>query len=67
MRPAMSTSEAYRANAAAERAAAAKTNLPNRKAMHERSAMTWEAMAQGVEETAERASVNLAAKIAAAR
>jgi hypothetical protein len=67
MRPAMSTSEVYRANAAAEREAAAKTNLPNRKAMHERSAMTWEAMAQGVEETAERASVNLAAKMAAAR
>jgi hypothetical protein len=67
MRPAMTTSEAFRANAAAERAAAAKTNLPNRKAMHERSAMTWDAMAQGVEETAERASVNLAAKTAAAR
>ena len=51
----MTLSETYRAHAAAERAAAAKTNLPNRRAMHERSAMTWEGMAQGVEETAERA------------
>lgn len=60
----MTLSETYRAHAAAERAAAAKTNLPNRRAMHERSAMTWEGMALGVEETAERALVNLAAKAA---
>jgi hypothetical protein len=54
--------ETYRAHAAAERAAAANTNLPNRRAMHERSAMTWEAMAESVSATAERALVNEAAK-----
>jgi hypothetical protein len=60
----MTASETYRAHAAAERAAAEKTNLPNRRAMHERSASTWEGMAQAVEETAERALVNQAAKAA---
>ena len=61
----MDASETYRRNAAAERAAAAKTNLPNRREMHERSAMVWEEMAQGLEETAQRALVNAAAKAAA--
>jgi len=60
----MSLSETYRANAAVERAAAAKTNLPNRKAMHERSALTWETMAMSAEDTVERSAVNAAAKAA---
>jgi hypothetical protein len=58
----MTPIETYRANAAAERAAAAKTNLPNRRAMHERSAQTWETMALSAEETIGRAMVNQAAK-----
>jgi hypothetical protein len=44
----MSLMETYLANAQAQRDAAEKTPLPNRKAMHERSAETWEAMARGV-------------------
>jgi hypothetical protein len=58
----MTNIETYRANAAAERAAAAKTTLPNRRAMHERSAETWEAMAANAEDTMGRALVNQAAK-----
>ncbi|MDB5582367.1 MAG: hypothetical protein JWR80_7543 [Bradyrhizobium sp.] len=61
----MSIIETYRANAAAQRAAAEKTNLPNRRDMHERSAETWEVMARAVEETAGRAAVNQAAKASA--
>jgi hypothetical protein len=57
--------ETYLANAQAQRDAAAKTSLPNRKAMHERSAEKWEAMAQSVSDTATRAAINLAAKSAA--
>jgi hypothetical protein len=60
----MTQSEAYRARAAEERAAAAKTSLPNRRAMHERSAEVWEEMARGLEDTAERAVVNAATKAA---
>jgi hypothetical protein len=58
----MSIIETYRANAAAQRAAAANTNLPNRREMHERSARTWEIMATSAEETVGRALVNQAAK-----
>lgn len=58
----MTPIETYRANAAAQRAAAAATDLPNRREMHERSAFTWETMAQAAEETMGRAAVNLAAK-----
>ena len=58
----MTTTETYRANAAAQRAAAEKTNLPNRRAMHERSAFTWETMARAAEDTQGRAAVNQAAK-----
>jgi hypothetical protein len=58
----MSTIETYLANAATQRAAAEKSNLPNRREMHERSAVTWETMARAVEETQGRAAVNLAAK-----
>ncbi len=54
----------YRANAAAQRDAAAKTNLPNRREMHERSAMAWDAMAEAAEDTVAKAAVNLAAKVA---
>jgi hypothetical protein len=60
----MTTIETYRANAAAQRAAAAATTLPNRRAMHERSAETWETMALSAEDTIGRAQVNLAAKTA---
>ncbi len=58
----MTNIEIYRANAAAQRAAADKTNLPNRREMHERSALTWEAMADSAADTVARASVNEAAK-----
>ena len=61
----MTVIETYRANAAAQRAAAANTNLPNRRDMHERSAYTWETMARSAEETMGRAAVNHAAKTAA--
>jgi hypothetical protein len=61
-RPSMTNIEIYRANAAAQRAAALATDLPNRKAMHERSAESWEAMAASAADTMERASVNEAAK-----
>lgn len=62
----MTVIETYRANAAAQRVAAATTNLPNRREMHERSAYTWENMARSAEETLGRAAVNLAAKTSAA-
>jgi hypothetical protein len=60
----MSPYEIYTAHAKAQREAAAKTSLPNRKMMHERSAEAWELMAKGVEDTAIRAAINLAAKSA---
>ncbi|HWL46792.1 MAG TPA: hypothetical protein VNQ31_03670 [Sphingomonadaceae bacterium] len=63
-RAAMTPVETYRANAAAQRAAALSTNLPNRRAMHERSAQAWDAMADNAEDTAGRALVNEAAKAA---
>lgn len=58
----MSNLEIFRANAAAQRAAADLTNLPNRRAMHERSAESWEAMANAAADTIARAGVNEAAK-----
>jgi hypothetical protein len=63
----MSLIETYLANAQAQRDAAAKTPLPNRKTLHERSAEPWEVMARGVCDTASRAAINLAAKAAAIR
>ncbi|MET3759924.1 hypothetical protein [Sphingomonas sp. UYEF23] len=60
----MTPSETYRANAAAQREAAQKTTLTNRREMHERSAYAWEAMAEANEATAARAVVNAAAKLA---
>ncbi|MBW8911003.1 MAG: hypothetical protein JF564_03725 [Sphingomonas sp.] len=58
----MTNIDLYRANAAAQRLAAANTNLPNRRAMHERSAESWEAMAASAADTIARATVNEAAK-----
>jgi hypothetical protein len=60
----MMTAENYRALAAAQRDAAANTDLLNRRIMHERSAMSWEAMAESAEDTIERSIVNAAAKAA---
>jgi hypothetical protein len=60
----MTLLETYRANAAAERRAAEVTNLPNRRAMHERSAITWEEMAANAEALIELTQVNMAAKAA---
>jgi DNA-binding transcriptional regulator YhcF (GntR family) len=62
----MTTIETYLANAAAQRAAAENTALPNRREMHERSAVTWETMARAAEDTLGRAAVNPAAKVSAA-
>jgi len=56
------SSKIYLAYAARERAEASKTPLPNRRAMHERSAEVWEEMARNVEATAVMAEVNLQAK-----
>ncbi|HEX7820569.1 MAG TPA: hypothetical protein VF463_08115 [Sphingobium sp.] len=58
----MSLLDTYLANAKAQRDAAAITDLPNRKAMHERSAEAWEEMARDAQITATRAAINLAAK-----
>ena len=60
----MTNIEAYRANAASERAAAAKTDLPNKRAMHERSAQAWETMITSAEDTAALTLANEAAKSA---
>jgi hypothetical protein len=60
----MTTAETYRALAAAQRDAAAKTDLLNRRIMHERSAVSWDAMAEAAEDTVERTLVNGAAKAA---
>ncbi len=56
--------ELFRSQAAAQRRAAAQTDLPNRRAMHERSAAIWEQMALSAEDTAERARINARAKSA---
>jgi hypothetical protein len=58
----MSPAETYRANAAVQRQAAAKTNLQNRREMHERSAEAWEVMAAANDDTVAKAAVNAAAK-----
>ena len=52
----------YRSHAATQRQAAAETDLPNRREMHERSAAVWEQMARSAEDTAQRARVNKLAK-----
>jgi len=61
----MTQYEVYLANAEAQRAAAQSTPLANRRAMHLRSAETWETMAATIRDTAARALVNEAAKAAA--
>ncbi len=60
--PGMSLLDTYLANALMHRQSAAKADLPNRRAMHERSAEAWEEMARDAEITALRAAINLAAK-----
>ena len=60
----MTAAETYRANAAEQLALAAKSELANRRAMHERSAALWIEMAQSAEQTADRTAVNVAAKAA---
>lgn len=61
---AMTAAETYRANAAEQLALATKSDLANRRAMHERSAASWTAMAESAEQTADRTAVNVAAKAA---
>ncbi|MBA2934504.1 hypothetical protein HZF05_10385 [Sphingomonas sp. CGMCC 1.13654] len=58
----MSNAEQYRAQAAAQRALAEKSDLANRRAMHERSAIMWDEMAASAEDTIERALVNAASR-----
>jgi hypothetical protein len=60
----MTPSETYRSYAAAQRKAALESNLANRRAMHQRSAETWETMADAAEEVVALAAVNAAAKAA---
>jgi hypothetical protein len=59
----MTPAETFRANAAVQREAAAKTNLQNRRDMHERSAAAWEVMAEANDDTIARTAVNAAAKL----
>lgn len=58
----MNLAQIYRANAAHEHATAAKTDLPNRREVHERSARRWEAMALQIEDTVALSMANHAAK-----
>ena len=58
----MSLAETYLANARAQLNAAATATLPNRRAMYERAAETWETMARSIRDTEVRAATNLAAK-----
>jgi hypothetical protein len=60
----MDIAAAHRARAAAERAKATATNLPNQRLMYERAAEAWDMMALQIEETAGRAIVNAEAKAA---
>jgi hypothetical protein len=59
----MTNADQYRAQAAAQRTLAAKTDLPNRRLMHERSALMWDEMAQSAQDNLERTLVNAAAKL----
>lgn len=58
----MTNAEQYRAQAANQRTLAAKSDLANRRLMHERSATMWDEMAQSAEDTIERSLINAAAK-----
>jgi hypothetical protein len=62
----MTNAEQYRAHAVAQRHLAAQSDLPNRRLMHERSAMMWDEMARSAEDMIERTLVNAAAKSAKA-
>jgi hypothetical protein len=55
---------AYRAKAEEQRAAASQETLPNRREMHEQSAILWDRLAQEIEDT-ERLSIDNAAANAA--
>ena len=59
----MSNAEQYCAQAA-QRALAEKSDLANRRFLHERSAMMWDEMAASAEDTIERAIVNAASRAA---
>ena len=59
----MGISRDYRAAAASARAAASQEPLPNRRELHERSAMLWEEMAERAEKFGQRAAEREAAKI----
>ena len=56
------TATVFRANANRQRAAASEETLGNRREQHDRSAMAWDEMAQALEDTAQLATVNAAAK-----
>jgi hypothetical protein len=58
----VTNAQQYRAQAANRRMLAAKSELANRRLMHERSAMTWDEMAQSAEDIIERSLINAAAK-----
>jgi hypothetical protein len=60
----MTPAETFRAHAAAQRNAALNAVLPNRREMHERSALAWEAMAEAAEDTDAKKEVNAASKAA---
>ncbi|PXA85815.1 hypothetical protein DMC47_36505 [Nostoc sp. 3335mG] len=59
----MTSAQQFRAQAAAQRALAAASDLPNRRLMLERSAVMWDEMAQSAEDTIERSVINAAAKM----
>jgi len=52
---------AYRVKAQEQRAAASREPLPNRREMHEQSAMLWDRLAQEIEDTEHVAIDNTAA------
>jgi hypothetical protein len=59
----MEPASTYRIRAAQERAKASASNLPQRQAMLHRAAEAWDAIACQLEDTAEKATVNAAAKL----
>ncbi|MGB3927514.1 MAG: hypothetical protein WBL20_00990 [Sphingobium sp.] len=62
----MSAADFYHQQAAAERVAAQKEMLPQRRQQHERSAERWEEMARSAEETERRTAINEASRQARA-
>jgi len=61
----MTNAQQYRAQAAAQRALADASDLPNRRQLLERSAVMWDEMAQLAEDTIERSLINAASKASA--